>query len=288
MYIDEIVSIQCVDVFVRVDRGRALLMRANKPKQLSRAPDLFLLAPYGLFIMIIIVLSQLYCVLLMLSLFSLFTDCTKSLPNLTEEEMASGLATKILVELVTREDSEQKHFSALFFSLLPERFETSIDVSSLQAADLLRKKSITSAKLIQRLISLGMKVNEADVSSAVQVLKENHKKALQLLLKECARTRKSTFTSACQEAIRAKKLQFVSCLIENGGAPDVEDLKDLTGWPQAKVDPVIDAYLQDNVQPRKKAAPKREVPPPAGLPDRASALVSLTTTDQSNVARESL
>ena len=202
-----------------------------------------------------------------------FTDCTKSLPQLTDEELASGLATKILVELVQREDSQQKHFSALFFTLLPESCESGVDVSSLRVTDLLREKSITSAKLIQRLISLGMKVNESDVTSAVLVLMERHRKVLQLLAEECARTRKSTFTSACQEAIKAKKLEFVCCLIENGGAPDVEDLKDLTGWPRAKVDPVIDDYLRENTRPRKSKAPEPEEPH-AGLPDRASALVS--------------
>jgi tetratricopeptide (TPR) repeat protein len=211
-------------------------------------------------------------------------DCTKSLPNLTDDEVASGLATRILVELVQRKDSQQKHFSALFFTLLPpERFETGIDLSSLRVTYLLQEKSITSSKLIQRLITLGMRVNESDVASAVQILREqNHKKVLQLLAKECARTRKSTFTSACQEAIKAKKLEFVSCLIENGGAPDVEDLKDLTGWPRANVHPVIDGYMQENARPRKSRAPerseepeKREEPPP-GLPDRASALVIIT------------
>jgi tetratricopeptide (TPR) repeat protein len=209
-------------------------------------------------------------------------DCTKSLPNLTDDEVASGLATRILVELVQRKDSQQKHFSALFFTLLPpERFETGIDLSSLRVTYLLQEKSITSSKLIQRLITLGMRVNESDVASAVQILREqNHKKVLQLLAKECARTRKSTFTSACQEAIKAKKLEFVSCLIENGGAPDVEDLKDLTGWPRANVHPVIDGYMQENARPRKSRAPerseepeKREEPPP-GLPDRASALIT--------------
>ena len=142
---------------------------------------------------------------------------------------------------------------------------------------------MTSAKLIRRLISLGMKVNEMDVSLAVKVLKDHHKKTLQLLAKECARTRKSNFTSACQEAIKAKKLQFVACLIENGGAPDVEDLKDVTGWPQAKVEPAIDEYLQEHCRSKKKKKKGvevgREESPPSGLPDPAQALVCLCVYD---------
>lgn len=102
------------------------------------------------------------------------------------------------------------------------------------------------------------KVNEGDVSCAVQVLKEHHKKVLQLLAKECARTRKSTLTAACQEAIKAKKLAFIACLIENGGAPDVEDLKELTGWPHTKVDQAIDTYLHDNTHQKKKKKKKKK------------------------------
>jgi hypothetical protein len=191
---------------------------------------------------------------------------------LTDQEIASGLATKILAELAQREDSQQKHFSTLLFTLVPETVSSGVDVSSLSVVELLKTKSVTSAKLIQRLVALGMKVSESDVSSAVQVLKEHQKKVLRLLVKECARTRKSTFTSACKEAVKAKKLQFVACLIENGGTPDVEDLKDLTGWPRSKVDPVIDVYLRDNTRTRKK---ERE-DLPSELPNPVSAIVSLS------------
>lgn len=179
---------------------------------------------------------------------STHTDCTKSLPKLTDEEIASGLATRLLLELVQRDDSQQKHFTTLLYTLVPETKKDGIDASSLQVTDLLRQKSISSAKLVQRLLRLGMKVTETDVSSAVQILQECHSNVLQLMLKECAKTRKSFFTSACQEAIKAKKFQFIVCLIENGGLPDYEDLKDATGWPQKNVDPVIEQYLLENTQ----------------------------------------
>lgn len=187
-----------------------------------------------------------------MTLSHIYTDCTKNLPKLTEEEIASGLATKILLELVQREDSEQKHFSTLVFTLVPAKPKDSIDASSLQVTDLLKRKSITSTKLIERLLKLGMKVSETDVSSAVQILQECHSGILRLLLKGCIKKRRSTFTSACQEAIKTKKFQFVVCLIDNGGLPDFEDLKDATGWPEKNVDPAIDHYLMENMKSRKK------------------------------------
>ena len=185
-------------------------------------------------------------------------DCTKSLPRLTNEEIASGLATKILVELVQREDSQQKHFTILLFTLVPEKTMSGVDASSLRVTNLLKEKSITSAKLIERLLKFGMKVNEMDVSSAVQILPDHHKRTLKVLAKECIKTRKSTFTAACQEAIKAKKFQLIACLIENGGMPDVDDLKDVTKWPNKKVDPVIDGYLMENSRSMKKKVAKKE------------------------------
>lgn len=162
--------------------------------------------------------------------------------------------------MVQRDDSEQKHFSTLVLTLVPEKRKDCIDASSLQVTDLLKQKSITSARLIKRLLELGMKVSETDVSSAVQILQECHSGILRLLLKECLKKRKSTFTSACQEAIKAKKFQFIVCLIDNGGLPDLEDLKDATGWPEKNVDPTIDRYLMENIQSRKKEdAVRRDV-----------------------------
>ena len=201
-------------------------------------------------------------------------DCTKSLPRLTPEEVASGLPTEILKELVQREDTEQTHFSLLLFTLLSEDSGSeSIDVSSVQLTELMKKKSVTSARLIQRLVSLGMKVNETDVSSAVEILGEQHqKKVIDLLAKESVKTRSSTFTSACKEAIKAKKLKFVACLIENGGEPDVEDLKEVTGWPRGKVNPVIDGYLRDQTK-KKKERELMEGDAASGLPDPATAMV---------------
>ena len=207
--------------------------------------------------------------------FMYITDCTKSLPKLTDEEITSGLATKILVELVQRDDSQQKHFTTLLFTLVPSSKKGGINASSLQVTHLLEQKSVTSIKLIERLFKFGMKVNEIDVCSAVKILQEHRVDVLQLLVKECAKTRKTTFTSACQEAIKAKKLKFVVCLIESGGKPDVGDLKEVTGWPQAaKVDPVIDAYLSKHV--KKKGAEKPEyVCPNENLPNPEAVLVGI-------------
>lgn len=189
-------------------------------------------------------------------------DCTKDLPQLTDEEIASGLATKILVELVQKEDSQQKHFTTLLCTLVPERIKSGVDASSVRVSDLLMEKSVTSAKLIKRLLRFGMKVNETDVSCAVQILPDHHKRTLELLAKESIKNRKSTFTAACQEAIKAKKLQLIKCLIDNGGMPDIEDLKKVTEWPKKTVDPVIDRYIMENSRPVKKATEKKkhEVP----------------------------
>lgn len=162
------------------------------------------------------------------------------------------MATKILVELVQRDDSQQKHFTTLLCNLIPDKIKTGVDASSLRVTDLLKEKLITRVQLFKRLFAFGMKVNEADVSSAVQILHERHKGTLEVLAEECIKKRKSTFTAACQEAIKAKKFQFIACLIENGGLPDVEDLKDLTQWPREKVDPVIERYLMENSRPTKK------------------------------------
>ena len=157
--------------------------------------------------------------------------------------------------MVQRDDSQQKHFITLLTFLVPETREGGIDASSLQVTDMLTRKSITSTKLIQRLCTLGMKVTETDVSSAVQTLRESRTDLLRLLLKECIATRKSTFTSACQEAIKAKKVKFIVCLIDNGGRPDVKDLKDVTGWPLKKVDPAIERYLKQNTQKKSVERP---------------------------------
>ena len=186
------------------------------------------------------------------------TDCTKSLPSLTEEEIASGLATRILMELVQRGDSEQKHFNTLLSKLVPDKSKSGVDASSLSVTNLLKEKSITSIKLIQRLLKFGMKVTETDVASAVQILHQQHTGVFQELLKECIKTRRSTFSSACQEAIKARKLNFIVCLIKCGGMPDVEDLKDVTGWPRKTVDPVIEHYLMENTQSSKKKEAETE------------------------------
>ena len=178
------------------------------------------------------------------------------------------------MELVQRDDSQQKHFTTLLFTVVPNSKKMCIDASSLHVSKLLKEKSITSVKLIQRLFTLGMKVNETDVSSVVGFLAEHRADVLHLLVKECTKIRKSTFTSACQEAIKAKKIPFIVCLIENGGKPDVEDLKQLTGWPRnEKVNPVIDTYLLERKKKKKSPEKQEFVPPSNDLPDPATAMV---------------
>lgn len=126
-------------------------------------------------------------------------------------------------------------------------------------------------------------MSETDVSSAVQILQECHSGTLRLLLKECLKKRKSTFTSACQVAIKTKKFQFIVCLIDNGGLPDFEDLKDATGWPGKNVDPAIDRYLMENIQSRKQEdAVRRDVQdkyPPSLEPFVVSAPHTCTYND---------
>ena len=182
------------------------------------------------------------------------------------------------MELVQRDDSQQKHFATLLFTLVPNSKKMCIDASSLKVSKLLKEKSITSLKLIERLFTLGMKVNESDVSSAVGFLPEHRADVLHLLIKECTKIRKCTFATACQEAIKAEKIPFIVCLIKNGGKPDVENLKRLTGWPKhRKIDQVIDAYLLE--QNTKKKTPEKPefVPPSKDLPDFATAMVCIYT-----------
>ena len=162
--------------------------------------------------------------------------------------------------MVQRDDSEQRHFTTLFNFLISETRKGGIDASSLQVTDLLTRKSITSTMLIQRLCKLGMKVTETDVSSAVQTLRESRTDLLKLLLKECSVTRRTKFTSACKEAVKAKKFKFVVCLIDSGGQPDVEDLKDVTGWPYKKVDPAIERYFKENTKKMDSKRPQNIEP----------------------------
>lgn len=172
----------------------------------------------------------------------MIADCTSIIPPLTEKEISLGLVTNLLEELVQRSESQQKHFCTLLFTFVSEQSMKHIDISSINVTHLLSAKSITNIKLIERLLKLGMKVSEEDITSAVKILQEAHyKDILQLLVKECTKTQKCTFTCACCEAIKAGKLQFLLCLIDNGGNPKVQDLQVTTEWSTAKK---IDLYFK--------------------------------------------
>ena len=167
---------------------------------------------------------------------------------MTGKEIHSGFATKLLLELVLSNDTQQKHLTILLFNMTPERFKDGYDASSISVSDLLKRKSVNSTKLFQRLFELGMRATELDITIAVQVMPEHYTNVLNLLLDECLKTRKTTFTSACQEAIKLKKFPFVICLINRGGIPDSNDLMKACGWPKKSVDPVIAQYLKRNTR----------------------------------------
>ena len=152
---------------------------------------------------------------------------------MTEEEnlMTLGVVTNLLEKIVHGSECQQKHFSILLFTFISEKC---IDFTSINVTHLLSAESITDVKLIKTLIKLGMKVSEKDITSAVKIFQEaNHKEILQLLVNECIKTQKCTFTCACCEAIKAGKLQFLLCLIDNGGKPKVEDLQATAEWSTA-------------------------------------------------------
>ena len=178
------------------------------------------------------------------------TDCAKALSKVTGKEVHSGFTTTLLNELVARHDTSQKHLSALLFTMTPEKFKSGYNAASIQAGDLIQRKSVTSVKLFQRLIDLGMRVTEMDVTVAVRVLPEHCIAVLKIFLPECLKRRDTQFSYACDEAIKAKKFQFIVCLINHGGIPDSNDLMDVTGWPNKTVDPLINLYLMGNIHLR--------------------------------------
>ena len=186
------------------------------------------------------------------------TDCTKALSKVTSKEVHSGFTTTLLKELVTRQDTTQKHLSALLFTMTPEKVKGGYNAASIQASDLIQRKSVTSVKLFQKLIDLSMRITEMDVTVAVRVLPEHCIAVLKTFLPECLKGSKTQFSSACKEAIKAKKLQFIACLIVHGGIPDANDLMNITGWPQKKVDPLIDEYLMGVICLREVEERQRE------------------------------
>ena len=135
-----------------------------------------------------------------------------------ERDIECGATTKILQELLTRDDTKHTHLMFLmhripFRTLNPRRF----DCSSLQFSVVCRKTLKKS--VLVTMFTHGLSVSPEDIATAVEVLPDTKSTTLDLIVGKCRGTPPQSLAPAYATAEKLKKRQLVQCLKKHGAVP---------------------------------------------------------------------
>ena len=86
------------------------------------------------------------------------------------KEMPLDFCNKVFTEILSRHECNQAHLEFLVTEMWNEK---EIDISKITLQQLIKEKSITSSSLLQRLLELGLPLNEDDIKMAMKCLQHN-------------------------------------------------------------------------------------------------------------------
>ena len=180
-------------------------------------------------------------------------ECTDLLPLLQEVDFN----TKLLHELLSRQDAMEKHLQCLVLDLPKRSPMPLVNADGVKLTAVL-KLGITDETLLERLFQMNMRVIKDDIEVAVRLLPDERMSTLELILSKC--DTRNCISNLCQTAMECNKIKFTAHFIENGAKPPQDKLKSLIGWPREDIDPIFAQYLS-STPPKQPEACAADIPP---------------------------
>lgn len=169
-----------------------------------------------------------------------FPGQTSLIPQLCEDDVASGLSTKLLRQIVDKPDVTEALLKYVVLELPPRRITKPYDASGVDLIRILSKS--TEYKLISRLMELGMKLKPSQMEALVLFIPPKNQHTFDMLLYHAHKNKfpQSSFNAACLKAMNMQKIGFISKLISEGAAPPADELVSVVGFSD---NPIIQQYL---------------------------------------------
>ena len=137
-----------------------------------------------------------------------------------EGDIQCGAPTKILQELLERQDAKHAHLNYLLHKIpfrTPNPYH--FDCSAVQFA-VVCKKSL-GKRLLATLFSYGMEISPEDVAKAVELLPDTKSATLDVIAAECRGFPNERLSLAYATAEKLKKPQLLECLKKRGAVPPI-------------------------------------------------------------------
>lgn len=176
-------------------------------------------------------LEQLFCMLAkpfvdLLDMCNILLLCTLPgkthfLPVLTDWDVKSGYCTRLLEELVVKPQVKSSHVQYVILNMRVDSVLQHFNTSNIDPCILLRM-SAKDPVLLERMLAMGMRVDDTNVSEVVGLLKDEDEAILDLLLAQGVHGEvdQHILDETCRVARVAGKHRLASCLKEHGAIPD--------------------------------------------------------------------
>ena len=170
----------------------------------------------------------------------IFSELTGLIPHISQDDVTSGLSTKLLRQVVDKQDVNESLLKYVVFKLPLVTVKQPYDASGVDLVRILSKS--TDCKLIERLLDLGMKLKPSQMEATVLFIPRGDLATFELLLKYAKRNNftQTSLNAACMKAMESLKVDFIAQLIECGAAPPPDELVRVVGLSD---NPIIQQYL---------------------------------------------
>ena len=135
---------------------------------------------------------------------------THLFPILQDSHVQSGFCTSLLREIVSRQDSQQRHLQFVVQEMRVMSSNQPFDASCIHLSTLL-KKPIRYLPLLKKMFELGMTVRKEDIKVAFEVLPDDQVDILELVLSEF-KFESTSFEAVRKAAVESNKNQLLACL----------------------------------------------------------------------------
>ena len=136
---------------------------------------------------------------------------------LNEVHVRSGFCTKLLLNLLKRDESKENHIQLLLMNMPINSTEPPFDGSKVNVSALLKKKC-TNAKMLDLLFDCGMKCELVDIALATETLPGDSVSTLNTLCARFEGKPSDAFETIGPIAVNHKKLKFVLFALKQGCA----------------------------------------------------------------------
>ena len=136
-------------------------------------------------------------------------------PLLNDQHVQSGFCTRLLLNLLKREDTKEAHIRLLLMEIPIDSDSPPFNGSKIEVSVLLKRKFI-SRRILDFLFDCGMKAKQNDLTMAVEMLTGDNFSTLEMICAHFDGNLQEAFEVTCPVAVKHKKIKFVHYFLKKG------------------------------------------------------------------------